>query len=106
MNLKKAWILIVITAVLISLSACSKKIDEVPKQDNQEVSENNTVKPNENEQHNKEEEQPEDPAVKEEVKEKAFKIPDFTSTDLDGNEVTDGFFANNKLTVLNIWTTT
>lgn len=106
MNLKKAWIIVVMIAVLISLSACSKKSDETPKQDNQEVSENNTVKPNENEQHNKKEEQPENPPVKEKAEEKAFKIPGFTSEDLDGIEVTDSFFANNKLTVLNIWTTT
>ncbi len=35
-----------------------------------------------------------------------FKIPDFKTVDLDGNEVTSDFFAKNSLTVLTIWTTT
>ena len=113
MRLKKIWILIATLIIAISLSACSKKVDEIPAQDNQETSQSNVEKPKEEEQPKKEEEKPkeeekkpESPVVEEKPKEGAFKIPGFTSVDLDGNEVTDEFFAGNKLTVLNVWTTT
>jgi thiol-disulfide isomerase/thioredoxin len=32
-------------------------------------------------------------------------FPPFTTQDIDGKEVTDAIFADNKLTVVNIWTT-
>ncbi|MCK9217599.1 MAG: TlpA family protein disulfide reductase [Firmicutes bacterium] len=38
--------------------------------------------------------------------EKIFRIPDFNSVDLNGNEVSNDFFASNNLTLVNVWTTT
>lgn len=111
--MKKVWILIITLIIAINLSACSKKVDEISGSDIQEAGQSNTEKPKEEEQPKKEEEQPkeeekqpESPATEEKPQEVAFKISSFTSVDLDGNEVTDAFFANNKLTVLNVWTTT
>lgn len=113
MRLKKVWILIATLIIATNLSACGKKIDEIPDQKTQETGQSNIEKPKEEEQPQKEEEQakkeekkPESNAAEEKPQEGAFKIPGFTSADLDGNEVTDGFFADNKLTVLNVWTTT
>lgn len=37
---------------------------------------------------------------------KTFRIPDFNSVDLNGNEISNDFFANNNLTLVNVWTTT
>lgn len=111
--MKKIWILIVALIIAINLSACSKKVDEIPAQDTQGTSQLDIEKSEEAEQPKKEEElpkeeekKPESPVVEEKPQEGVFKIPGFTSVDLDGNEVTDEFFAGNKLTVLNVWTTT
>lgn len=104
--MKKIWILIVALIIAINLSACSKKVDEIPAKDTQGTGQLDIEKSEEAEQPKEEEKKPESPVVKEKPQEGAFKIPGFTSVDLDGNEVTDEFFAGNKLTVLNVWTTT
>lgn len=110
--MKKVWILIITLIIAINLPACNKKVDKIPPQNAQETGQTNTEKPKEEEQSKEEEKpkeeekKPESPVIEEKPQEEAFKIPGFTSEDLDGNEVTDDFFANNKLTVLNIWTTT
>ena len=123
--MKRFWIVVLIIA--ISLSACSKKTEKIPEQDvigeaateefgNEEQSAEkgeSAAEKEEQEEANDTEEQPaindkeyDSPAVAEKPEESRFKIPGFKTVDLYGNEVTSDFFTENKVTVLNIWTTT
>ena len=116
----------------MNLSACSKKVENLPEQDISEKVETEkeggeetevnaeggeTVDADKEETGKQEEKektsQPDkngdktgSSEVPEKPKDERFKIPDFKTEDLDGNEVTSDFFAENNLTVLSIWTTT
>ena len=123
--MKRFWIVVLIIA--ISLSACSKKIEKIPEQDvigeaateefgNEEQlaeKEDSVAEKEKPEETNDTEEQPtvndredDSPTMAQKPEEGRFKIPDFKTVDLHGNEVTSDFFTKNKVTVLNIWTTT
>ena len=82
--MRKYWILAAALIVAISTSACESKAPaEEPKQQAQETA--------------RQEVETSDPDIM---------IPDFTSGDLSGNEVTNEFFADSKITLVNVWTTT
>ncbi len=123
--MRRFWIVVLIIA--ISLSACSKKNEKVPEQDvieeaateefkNEEQSaekEESIAEKEKSEEKNDTEEQPianekedDSPVATEKPEESRFKIPGFKTVDLYSNEVTSDFFTKNKVTVLNIWTTT
>jgi len=115
--MKKLWILAVVLIFTVSISSCGKKAPveepqqmeepqleeyqetEEPAEENIEVS----VPETQENPDSDEEEMPEESASTGDI---AYRIPDFVSTDFDGNEITNQFFADNKLTVVNIWTTT
>lgn len=123
--MRRFWIVVLIIA--ISLSACSKKIEKIPEQDvigeaateefkNEEQlveKEESVAEKEKPEEKNDTEEQSiendkedDSPVATQKPEESRFKIPGFKTVDLYSNEVTSDFFAENKVTVLNIWTTT
>lgn len=105
--MRKLWILAAVLMIAISISACGNKAPvEEPQQEKQETSKPNEGAANPDQQANADSNQDESPDVSPKGKEGAFRIPDFTSKDFEGNEVTNKFFADNKLTVVNVWTTT
>ncbi len=81
--MKKIWILLIILIIAISFSACSSGNKEIAGKTTKETQENGKN-----------------------GAEKIFRIPDFNSVDLNGNEVSNDFFASNNLTLINVWTTT
>jgi len=109
--------LAVVLVIAISISACGNKAPveepqqvEEPKQEELQEAEKPTEEdaetsaPEPQESSNSDEvEKTDESASSEDV---AYRIPDFKSTDFEGNEVTNRFFADNKLTIVNIWTTT
>ncbi len=116
----------------LNLSACGKKVENLPEQDISEKVEtekengdeievnagdeeivDTDKKDTEKQEESQKAVQPDkngdktgSSEVPEKPKDGKFKIPDFKTVDLDGNEVTSDFFAENNLTVLSIWTTT
>lgn len=116
--MKKLWILAVVLIFTVSISACGKKapVEEPQQMEEPQLEEEyqETEEPAEEDIEASVPETQENPNSDEkEITEEsastgdiAYKIPDFVSTDFDGNEITNQFFADNKLTVVNIWTTT
>jgi len=116
--MKKLLILAVVLIIAISISACGKKapVEEPQQMEEPQLEEEyqETEEPAEEDIEASVPETQENPNSDEkEITEEsastgdiAYKIPDFVSTDFDGNEITNQFFADNKLTVVNIWTTT
>lgn len=105
--MRRLWILAAVLIIAVSISACGNKAPvEEPKQETQEPAKPEEEAPNPDQQANAGTEEEEAPAESPKEQEGAFRIPDFTSEDFEGNEVTNKFFADNKLTVVNIWTTT
>lgn len=112
--MRKYWILAAVLMIAISISACgSKASTEEPQQQVKEPAKPDveTVKP---EQQSEDADNEQDGDSSERIdsndssaaQEGAFRIPDFTSEDFNGNKITNEIFTNNKLTIVNIWTTT
>lgn len=104
--LKKAVNLILLLAFFLTLTACEGKDTNDGKAANKEdTNQENTVQP--------EKEEPDAADSKNnEVQSNALdefkvygKFAEFTTNDIDGNEVTQSIFANKDLTVVNIWGT-
>ena len=104
--LKKAVNLILLLAFFLTLTACEGKDTNDGKAANKEdTNQENTVQP--------EKEEPDAADSKNnEVQSNALdefkvygKFAEFTTNDIDGNEVTESIFANKDLTVVNIWGT-
>ncbi|SHJ02292.1 TlpA disulfide reductase family protein [Lutispora thermophila] len=117
--MKKFWMLALVLIIAISISACGSKAQlEEPKQtqETQKPEENlqesnetaeegvETSKPESQEDSNNDNKGSIDESTS--SKDAAYRIPDFQSMDFDGNEITNKFFADNMLTVVNVWTTT
>jgi|GEM_PF-4835498 len=81
--MKKHWILAMVLIIAVSASACQSKAPIAPP-----------------------EQQAPDTAGQEAEKADTDMIPVFTSMDLSGNEVSLDFFADSKITLVNVWTTT
>ena len=104
--LKKAVNLILLLAFFLTLTACEGKDTNDGKAANKEdTNQENTVQPE------KEESDAAD-SKNNEVQSNALdefkvygKFAEFTTNDIDGNEVTESIFANKDLTVVNIWGT-
>lgn len=104
--LKKAVNLILLLAFFLTLTACEDKDTNDGKAANKEdTKQENTVQPE------KEESDAAD-SKNNEVQSNALdefkvygKFAEFTTNDIDGNEVTQSIFANKDLTVVNIWGT-
>lgn len=104
--LKKAVNLILLLAFFLTLTACEGKDTNDGKAANKEdTKQENTVQPE------KEESDAAD-SKNNEVQSNALdefkvygKFAEFTTNDIDGNEVTESIFANKDLTVVNIWGT-
>lgn len=104
--LKKAVNLILLLAFFLTLTACESKDTNDGKAANKEdTKQENTVQPE------KEESDAAD-SKNNEVQSNALdefkvygKFAEFTTNDIDGNEVTESIFANKDLTVVNIWGT-
>lgn len=104
--LKKAVNLILLLAFFLMLTACAGKDTNDGKAANKEdTKQENTVQPE------KEESDATD-SKNNEVQSNALdefkvygKFAEFTTNDIDGNEVTESIFANKDLTVVNIWGT-
>ena len=119
MKRKHILIFIILFILLITLSACSKKGNEIPSDIEQGDVQGDLSKTQEEE---KAEDKEESFVGQEDIKENssknqgeekldnkeegAFRIPSFSSVDLYSNEITNDFFAKNKLTIVSIWTTT
>ena len=114
--MKKLWILAVVLIIAVSISACGKKapvgesqqmeepqLEEEYQETEEPTEENIETSVPETQENTNPEEISEESASTEYL---AYRIPDFKSMDFDGNEITNQFFADNKLTVVNIWTTT
>ena len=104
--LKKAVNLILLLVFFLTLTACAGKDTNDGKAANKEdTNQENTVQP--------EKEEPDAADSKNnEVQSNALdefkvygKFAEFTTNDIDGNEVTESIFANKDLTVVNIWGT-
>ncbi|MDD2481087.1 MAG: hypothetical protein PHC44_00155 [Lutispora sp.] len=105
--MRKPLIIIAALIIAINLSACGNKtVEEKPQQETKEPAKPDVEAANPDNQANAGDKQPETSEKSPEEYEGAFKIPDFTSQNLDGNEVTNQFIADNKLTIVNVWTTT
>ena len=104
--LKKAVNLILLLVFFLTLTACAGKDTNDGKAANKEdTKQENTVQPE------KEESDAAD-SKNNEVQSNALdefkvygKFAEFTTNDIDGNEVTESIFANKDLTVVNIWGT-
>lgn len=104
--LKKAVNLILLLVFFLTLTACAGKDTNDGKAANKEdTNQENTVQPE------KEESDAAD-SKNNEVQSNALdefkvygKFAEFTTNDIDGNEVTESIFANKDLTVVNIWGT-
>lgn len=104
--LKKAVNLILLLVFFLTLTACEGKDTNDGKAANKEdTNQENTVQPE------KEESDATD-SKNNEVQSNALdefkvygKFAEFTTNDIDGNEVTESIFANKDLTVVNIWGT-
>lgn len=116
--MKKFWMLAVAMIIAISISACGNKTPvEEPQQEKEPQQEEKLQESEEPAEEDVETSVPKpqkstDSDVEEKSAESsstesvAYRIPDFKSTDFEGNEVTNQFFADNRLTIVNIWTTT
>ncbi len=119
--MKKIWILIFILIIAINFSGCGKKNNNAPEEIIQDTEEpvnkqSHEEQPDEEEKPQIEEskaeeevpeiKEPEKPVIADVPEENVFKIPGFDSVDFYNNQITNDFFADNKLTIINIWTTT
>ncbi len=110
--MKKFWMLAVVLIIVISISACGNKTPVEEPQQEEKLQETiepakedvETSKPEPQESPGSDEKENHDESTSSE--DVAYRIPDFSSQDFDGNEITNDFFADNKLTVVNVWTTT
>ena len=104
--LKKAVNLILLLAFFLTLTACEGKDTNDGKAANKEgTNQENTVQPEKDESDAAD-------SKNNEVQSNALdefkvygKFAEFTTNDIDGNEVTQSIFANKDLTVVNIWGT-
>lgn len=122
--MRKLWMLAVALVIAISISACGSK---TPVEESQKVEELQKAEEPQQEEKLQETEKTDEEDVEtsvpepqestdSDVEEKsgesssaegvAYRIPNFKSMDFEGNEITNDYFADNKLTVVNIWTTT
>ena len=106
--MKRLWILAAVLIIAISISACGNKAqtEGSQQQETQESAKPEVETANPDQQANAGSKQDEEFDKTSTAQEGAFRIPDFTSKDFEGNEITNEFFADNKLTVVNVWTTT
>lgn len=121
--MKKFWMLAVVLIIAISISACGnkapveeqKQVEEAQqKEETQEEKPQESVEPAEEDVETSNSETQKSPnsdgqensAESSSSEDVAYRIPNFKSQDFEGNEVTNEYFADNKLTVVNIWTTT